>query len=219
MSIQVARRSLELATPQNVPDALRLFGVCLFLLAVMAIFTLVRLPRLLALLGTPSEKRAGYVLHHVSIANPSRKVAQGVRRVQHSSEKSKEHYHSSDTSHTLHYSRSLRMKGRGTTLRYPPHVPSCYKTLRPLLRPMRARISPGFSFGQFLILSLYFGVLAFMACQNSNLFLDQSRTAWIAVSQFPFIFAFAQKNSLLGAFFGFGYEKVEPYDFAIINVC
>jgi len=184
----------------------------------MAIFMLVRLPRLHAMLRTRSEGREGIVLHHVSVPNPSRRVAQGMRRVQHSSseEDSKERYHISDSSHTLHSGRSLRMKGRGKTFRYPPHIPSCSKALRPLLRPMRARISPGFSFGQLLVMSLYFGVLAFTACYNSNLFLDQSRTAWIAVSQFPFVFAFAQKSSFLGAFLGFGYEKVESCDLTIM---
>lgn len=211
--MSTVRRSTEPPTPQKVPnDALLLFLVCLLLLAVMAVFILVRLPRLLALLMTPSEWREGYVLRHVSIADPPVRIP----RIQPSSpeEESKERH----LFHGLQASRSLRMKGRETTSRPPPHIPSCRKALRPFLRPMRARISPGFSFCQFLLISVYFGVLAFAACYKSNLFLDLSRMAWVAVSQLPFIFAFAQKSSFLGAFLGVGYEKVRiKYDLTMIQ--
>jgi len=221
MSDMVTRSTEPPPTPKTVPsDALLLFLVCLFLLAVIAVFILVRLPRLLALLMSSSEWREGYVLRQVSVANPSGRVTQGgVRSVQ-PEEESKERFHGSDFLHGLHSSRSLRMKDRGTTSHRhpPPHIPSCRKELRPFLRSMRARISPGFSFGQFLLLSAYFGVLTFAACYNSNLFLDLSRMAWIAVSQLPFIFAFAQKSSFLGALFGVGYEKVGViYDLAMIK--
>jgi len=201
--------SRGLPTWENISDESRMFFGCLILLGGMAIFILVRLPRLLALFRTSSGWRQGYVMRHVSVEDPPLRVAQDVRRVQPSSaeEKSQD---GSESTPPLDYSRNLRMpKGRGATFRYPPHVASCHKALRPFLRPMRARILPGFSFGQFLLLSVYFGVLALTAFYNSNPFLDPLPTGWIAVSQLPFIFAFAQKSSFLGAFCGFGYEKVE----------
>jgi len=82
------------------------------------------------------------------------------------------------------------------------------KPFRRLLNPLRMRIAPGFSFGQLLILLAYLGTLVYGVFHNSNVLLDQSRTGWIAVSQYPFIYAFAQKNNLIGAFLGLGYEKV-----------
>jgi ferric-chelate reductase len=67
---------------------------------------------------------------------------------------------------------------------------------------------PGFSLGQLLVLMTYLAILLYATFYNSNIFLDQSRTGWIAVSQYPFVYAFAQKNNFIGAFLGFGYEKV-----------
>lgn len=37
------------------------------------------------------------------------------------------------------------------------------------------------------------------------------RPGWIAVAQFPLIFALAAKNNFVGFFLGVGYEKVRPF--------
>jgi hypothetical protein len=80
--------------------------------------------------------------------------------------------------------------------------------LYPLLTPLRARILPGFSLAQILVLATYFYSLIYATFYRSNVFLDPARTGWIAVSQLPFVFALAQKNNVLGSIVGHGYERL-----------
>jgi hypothetical protein len=175
----------------------------------------IKLPRLLALFGTSSEWINGITLYHTTIY-PSRRVAQSTRRHAQYLSTEKEartfndsmdtiiHKHSYSSKHSL----SSKTRVRNSRTRYPPHVRSCIKALRPLLKLFRARVSPGFSFGQLLILVAYLALLSYASLYQSNIFLDYSRTGWVAVSQYPFVYAFAQKNNVIGSFLGFGYEKV-----------
>jgi ferric-chelate reductase len=115
----------------------------------------------------------------------------------------------------LHYSPSTRSRaphatkrGAPVAMRYPPHVNSCIKFLRPCLKHLRLRISPGFSIAQSLIVSIYFACLAYASFYKSNIFTDQSRTGWVATAQLPLLFALAQKNNVLGLLLGCAYENV-----------
>lgn len=99
-------------------------------------------------------------------------------------------------------------KGAQATIRYPPHVDSSTEFLRPLLKPLRFRISPGFSIAQSLIFLVYFICLAYASLYKSNIFTDGSRTGWVAAAQLPLIFVLAQKNNVLGFLLGCGYEHV-----------
>lgn len=112
--------------------------------------------------------------------------------------------------HFLHYTPHAKRateKG-GVTMRYPPHVDSCIKFLRPLLKYLRLRISPGFSIAQSLILVIYFACLAYASLYKSNIFTDSSRTGWVATAQLPLLFALAQKNNVLGLLLGCAYENL-----------
>lgn len=115
----------------------------------------------------------------------------------------------------LHYSPSTRSRAphatkRGVPVatRYPPHVNSCITFLRPCLKRLRLRISPGFSMAQSLIVAIYFACLAYASFYKSNIFTDQSRTGWVATAQLPLLFALAQKNNVLGLLLGCAYENV-----------
>lgn len=127
--------------------------------------------------------------------------------------------------HFLHYTPSASHAKRatekgGVTMRYPPHVDSCIKFLRPLLKYLRLRISPGFSIAQSLILVIYFACLAYASLYKSNIFTDSSRTGWVATAQLPLLFALAQKNNVLGLLLGCAYENVtisQPLNVKIIN--
>ena len=55
---------------------------------------------------------------------------------------------------------------------------------------------------------LYFGVLLFAALFRDSVFTNPVRDAWIAVSQLPFVYALAMKNSAFTVLLGLGYEKV-----------
>lgn len=202
--------TIVLPPPTNPSDASLVFGVCLFLMAIVAIFMAIRIPRLLALFGTSSDWIDGFLLCHVP-SRPSRRV---VRQMHHArpkpSEKENNDLHGSmgDVVYHQSYPSKRSLVSKEKIHRYPPHIPSCSKALRPLLKLFRARISPGFSIGQLLVLVIYLVILLYAAFYKSSIFLGQSRTGWIAVSQYPFVYAFAQKNNLLGTFLGFGYEKV-----------
>ena len=206
------------------------FLLCLVVLGCLAAFILVRLPRLLALFGSSSDWYNGIILHH-SRANPSPRVPQWAHRYAQyvTSEKDERisdgsmanavYQESIPPMHTLAPSKAGRL--RSTKKRYPPHLSSCIKPFRPFLKPLRARVSPGFSFAQLLVLFVYFTLVSLATLYDANLILDHPRTGWIAVSQLPLVYAFAQKNNVLGAFLGFGYEKVSmsrsPHLFYLIN--
>jgi hypothetical protein len=183
-------------------------------MAIIVVFMAFRIPRLLGLFWTSSEWIDGLVLRHVPTYPPPR-VARPKRHAR-SPPPERENKFFDGSIDDIIFQRSHPSKSslaskdllHDTRTRYPPHIPSCKEALRPLLKPFRARISPGFSFGQLLVLVAYLAILVYATLYNSNVFLDQSRTGWIAVSQYPFVYAFAQKNNVIGTFLGFGYEKV-----------
>lgn len=201
----------------TIPASSLAFLLCLVFLGILGFFMLIRLPRLLALLCTSSDWYNGFILHH-SRANPSARVPQWANRYAKyiTSEKGETisdgemgnavYQDSIPAMHTLAPSKAGRL--RTAKKRYPPHFSSCIKPFRPLLKPFRARVSPGFSFAQFFVLALYFTIVSLAVLYDSNILIDYPRTGWVAVAQLPFVFAFAQKNNVLGAFLGFGYEKV-----------
>jgi len=201
---------IALPVPNNLPDASLVFGVCLFVMAIIVIFMVIRIPRLLALFGTSSEWIDGFILRHIPVYRPRRVLHRKHQTYPPPPLKDNKFVGGSIddiiSKHSYPSERSLLSKEQKK--RYPPHIPSCMKPLRLFLKPLRMRISTGFSLGQMLLLAVYLGILLYATIHNSNIFLDQSRTGWIAVSQYPFVYAFAQKNNFIGIFLGFGYEKV-----------
>ncbi len=209
-----------LPAPSNLPDASLVFCVCLFLIGIIVVFMVIRIPRLLALSGISLEWIDGFILHYV----PAYRVP---HRRRHTSPPPGNKFFAGSLDDIIFQRNSyasdrtllLEEQVRDTRKHYPPHIPSLPKPLRPLLKPFRMRISPGFSFGQLLLLAAYLGILLYATIYNSNIFLDQSRTGWIAVSQYPFVYAFAQKNNFIGVFLGVGYEKVRPVLRLLLDSC
>lgn len=199
------------STPDNVDDPRLLYHTDLLLLSIVGLFFIVRLPRIIALFGTTSEWFDGHILRYIPY-RPSTRVVQSTHR---SRPPPSPKEYASDNSHTLyshasHASHAQRVteKGAPVTMHYPPHVASCIKFLRPFLKLLRLRISPGFSIAQSFILSVYFSCLVYASFYKSNIFTDNSRTGWVAIAQLPFVFAFSQKNNMIGSLLGYGYEKV-----------
>jgi len=199
--------------PHNIDDASIVYHTNLLIFALIAIFVLIKLPRAFALFGTSSEWLNGHFLRYVPY-KPSRRLVQAVHSAY--PPPTKEDYidSSSDENHTLyssanvHHVQRLTEKGAPVVIHYPPHITSCIKPLRPLLTPLRARILPGFSVGQLLLVLTYFYSLLYVAFYKSNILTDNARTGWIAVGQLPLLYVFAQKNNVLGSLLGFGYEKL-----------
>lgn len=200
----IAAPVVKRGTPQ---DTTLLYHVDLILLSMAALFIVVRFPRLIALFGTTSEWFDGHFLHYVPYRPSTRVVLNAFNAYPPKTE------NASDDSHT-HYAphpQRVTVQGAPVTMRYPPHITSCIKFLRPSLKFLRFRISPGLSIAQLLILFIYFTCLVYASFYKSNIFTDKFRTGWVCVAQLPFVFAFAQKNNVLGSLLGYGYEKVTIY--------
>jgi hypothetical protein len=193
----------------HVDDASMVYNVNMLFVALLAMYTIIRLPRLFSLLRIPSEWKNGHILHY----NPYRPKRRLVQAIHSAYPPPKDNQ--TDESHTLyshaHHVQRLTEKGVPVTMDPPPHIAACIKPLRPLLTPLRARIAPGFSVAQLLVLSMYFYSLLYAAFYKSNIFTDSARTGWICIGQLPFVFLFAQKNNVLGSILGYGYEKVRFY--------
>lgn len=198
------------AAPISSDQAL-VYHVNLLFIAMLAVFALARLPRAIALFGTANEWLNGYFLRHVQLRPAQRRVAahnDGYPPAS-SKERPSANQWSSDDSHIPYtHAQRLNEKGVPIAMRFPPHMAACMKPLRPLLTPLRSRIAPGFSVAQFMILAVYFYSLVYAGFYRSNIFTSPTRTGWVAISQLPFVFAFAQKNNVLGSVLGYGYEKV-----------
>ena len=184
-------------------SAALLYRVNFVLLSITGLFVVAKLPQAIALFGTTSEWFDGHFLHYV----PYRPSAN--RSYPPPSSKTEL---ASNISHSFqsHAIQRVRVTEKGTPLskRYPPHVGSCIKLLRPVLTLLRSRISPGFSIAQSLIFFIYFICLVYATFYESNIFTDQIRTGEIAIAQLPFLFLLAQKNNVLGLLLGYGHEKV-----------
>ena len=199
-----ASKSTASAAPISSDESL-VYHVDLFLIVLVALYALARLPRLIALFGTSREWIDGHFLHRGPVRPTRRHLTPdtGAYPLKESSSPS------DDTHSPYPYAfNASNEKWRASALRLPTHAAACPRVLRPLMTPLRVRIAPGFSVAQFLVLSVYFISLLYAGFFRANIFTDGSRTGWIAVAQLPFVFAFAQKNNIVGAILGYGYEKV-----------
>lgn len=192
------------------------FRVDLFIVGIICILVLLRLPRALARFKTTSEWGNGHVFRHV--AYQQRRPARPVRSASHRSQRSAAKAHApstppaTDESHTLYshanHAQRVNEKGAPIAVSYPPHVSSCFRIFRPLLVRLRRRLSPGVSIAQALILLIYLCILLYPSTYMSSPFTDALRTGFVAIAQVPFVYAYGTKNNVLGALLGVGYEKV-----------
>ena len=127
----------------------------------------------------------------------------------------KEKANATDDSHTLYSSHQANLKLNSSYrqsseagVTYPPHLPAIPRFLLPVAALFRKRVAPGRSMAQVSVLIIYFSVLLYGGVYKSSPFTDPVRTGWVAVSQVPFVIAFASKNNVLGMLLGFTYEKV-----------
>ncbi|TFK70007.1 hypothetical protein BDN72DRAFT_896809 [Pluteus cervinus] len=210
---------------QNAPldPPILVFDTNLFLLSAIAFFTLCKLPRLIARLRTPSEWLNGNLMFSV---NPKSSKTRVVRMQSHRSTKSKggasSHGHhrqqshrqqGTDDSHTLvaHGQfpvQRLNENNRPVVPHYPPHIPAWPRIFRFSQKWLTMRLDPGLSVGQIIVMIAWFCVLLYPSFFQSSPFTDPVRTGWVAISQFPFVFAFSAKNGILGLALGCGYEKL-----------
>ncbi|TFK24120.1 ferric reductase transmembrane component [Coprinopsis marcescibilis] len=184
---------------QLVKSTTLVFHVNLFIYAAIALVALFRIPHLVALFGTPSEWYNGHFLRYSPVKQP--KVSRS---------------NTSNSARTLvgedtHHDRKRRGGEKDVSeveVKYPPHTAVVPRQLRTMLSLSRVRILDGYSIGQISILAMYFYALVYATFFKSNPFTDATRPGWVAISQFPLIFALAQKNNILGSLLGYGYERL-----------
>jgi hypothetical protein len=204
-----------------------IFNISLFILALLAVAFLYRLPRGIALFGS-NEWHSGHVLRHIPhpparSASRSRRIIQALHNTypppcnQPPSPTSQGHGHdvTSDESHTLavhqHNFRRVDTMGNEIEMQYPTHIASCPSFMRWTLTTLRYRITPNYSIGQAIIIAVYSWILIYATFYKSNVFVDYGRAGWISVAQLPFVMAYGAKNNVLGTLFGMGYEKVTRF--------
>ena len=194
------------------------YNIDIFIASAIALIILLRLPRGLArfwktyewcnghFLGyTRTRSRTASLSRGPSQSHPTRQPSSS-RRAQ-GTEKG---CATTDDSHTLYSHTAIRMNRKGQRIQpsYPPHISSYPSFIRPLIGLLRSSFVPGYSILQLFIMLAYFGVLLFALLYKSNAITDPSRAGWIAVSQLPFLVAFAAKNNILGWLLGVEYQKV-----------
>ena len=200
-------------------------NIDIFIASFIALIILLRLPRGLArfwktyewcnghFLGyTRTRSRTASLSRGPSQSHPTRHPSSSRRNRSPGQEKG---YAPTDESHTLYSHTAMRLNQKGQQIQpsYPPHISSYPSFIRPLIGLFRSSFVPGYSNLQLVIMLAYFGVLLFALLYQSNAFTDPGRAGWIAVSQLPFLFAFAAKNNVLGWLLGVEYQKVHVYTY------
>lgn len=203
-----------------------IFHVTLFVLAILGVVFLFRLPRGIALFGS-DDWRIGHILRYIPYrptrsASRSRRIIQATHGSTTQPPSPTSHYVASDESHTLAYHQQTFKRvdamGRAIEMQYPTHIPSCPPFLRWTLPLLRHRLTPSYSFGQAIVLLVYSWILIYATLYKSNFFVDYSRVGWVSIAQLPFVVAYGTKNNVLGTLFGVGYENVRPTSFCIFDL-
>ena len=203
------------------------FHVSIFLIAIIILLTLIRLPRALARFWRAAEWTSGHFLWHTSDRPPiTNRLHRNDTNTSTSSRAGliheKQKADATDDSHTLYSSHQAGIKlnrlYRHTSADHPPHMSAIPRFLNPVAALFRKRIAPGRSIAQVSVLIIYFSVLVYGGLYKSSPFTDPVRTGWLAVSQIPFVIAFASKNNILGMLLGFTYEKVISSTYAVVKV-
>lgn len=181
------------------------YHTVIVLLALVALVVILRIPRAFARLWRASEWTRGHLLGYQPYAGPPQVPYVGPGpTLDYSNLKG---VGTSQDSHI--YETKFAVFARESTGAYPPHIEPTPLFLRPVVSLLRSRVAPGFSATQIAVCAGWLAVMLYPAIYRSaGPFTDFDRYGYIAVSQIPFVVAFATKNNILGMFLGMGYEKV-----------
>lgn len=194
------------ASGPGVDEAALVYHISLFVIALIALLSIVRLPRLAFRLFRWSEISQGHLLRRVSFSGSPRVLHLTHDRGQSEAEQASNESHTY-YQHATHIER-LDEKGGHMVMNAPSHIPSCPASMRGFASELSTRIIPGYSLAQAICGLVYLAAWIYPTFYKSNPFSNPIRTGWVGIAQLPFIFAFAGKNNALGPFLGMGYEKV-----------
>lgn len=196
-------------TPPSDNDFLLVENIDILIVALIGFIALLRLPRGLARLWKRSEWSEGHFIRSGAVnrqiplsLNPS-----ATSPIKESSSMEP----MSATTSELHFDHSGGLVVNGEeALRptYPPHIPAYPAFLRPVVEHLRRSFVPWYSNSQVLLMLAYLGILLYACFYRSDFLNNHRRLGIIAVSQLPFLYSFAGKNSIPGSFWGVGYQSV-----------
>ncbi|KAJ7600626.1 hypothetical protein C8J56DRAFT_1019736 [Mycena floridula] len=190
------------------PSIALVYYVNLFIISLIALLVLICSRRAIARFHSFSELTSGIFLRNVSTFPRPRGLQ---RNVSINTVGASTIADTNDDIYSLYSPDTITAPTRRQTIQtsYPPHVSPCPTFFQPLLLPLRKRVDSNYSLAQLFVQLIWFSVLIFEAFyQSTGPLLDSQRTAWIGVSQLPFVFAFSAKNNVLGMLLGMGYEKL-----------
>lgn len=209
------------------------FHIDVLLLSLFALYVVSTLPRALVRLFYPSEILNGFFLHSGAQRTPPIRRNNSTRTILGQSDtgtiskgyanappvhhSSGAHLHSDALGEdskvgdafpalftpVVHRIRGARQSAATARV---PHWTTIFHHL--LAYGLNVRVSPGFSFGQLLVLLAYVSIVLYACLFRSDPLSDPNRMAYIAVSQIPIVVALANKSSWLSWLSGVGYEKV-----------
>ncbi|KAI0699751.1 iron reductase [Cerioporus squamosus] len=212
------------------------FDVDMFLLAGLAVFFLVLLPRAVVRFTHKREWIDGhFLLRSVHLADPAATGA-SVRSAPYHPDvvlpantfrpgynvggSSYDHPYEeqwgseTDVSHTYASHTDLLRKASTATKRehrrpsLPTHMAGVSTLFPPLAAFLRKDIRPGLTVGKSIVLACYSAIILYAGLFMSDPLSKPVRAGFVAVSQFPVVVALGTKNNLVGMFIGFGYERV-----------
>jgi len=95
------------------------------------------------------------------------------------------------------------------TPKRPWHLHMYFSLRNPATSFLQHRVLGGYTIVQVLLTTLHTAAVFYAAFYDSNNpFVEPDRIGWVVASQFPFVYAFATKNNVVGLLVGVGYEKV-----------
>lgn len=209
------------------------YDVDMFLLAGLAVFFLVLLPRAIVRFTHKREWTDGHFIHSVHLKESAGKANLQRRPtipdfisppynpstsydVNNSyGQQYKEQWASeTDVSHTYVSHTNLVLKGSMASARdqlrpsLPTHILGVSTMFPALSAFLRTNVHGGLTIGKAFILVCYSVIMLYAGLFMSDPLSQPVRAGFVAVSQFPVVVALGAKNNLVGMFIGFGYERV-----------
>lgn len=196
-------------TPPSNNDFLLVQNIDIFVVALIGFIALLRLPRGLARLWKRSEWSEGHFIRSgvrngqipfTPNPSPASPIKESSPMEPMSATTSEQHFdHSGGL--VVNVEGALRPT-------YPPHIPAYPSFLRPVVEYLRPSIVSWYSNSQVLVMLAYLGILLYAYFYHTNFLNNPRRLGIIAVSQLPFLYSFAGKNSIPGLLLGIGYQSV-----------
>lgn len=180
--------------PSQIPSNTLVKYLDIFILLVILAFSLFNVPRTLVYIANNrSEAFQGYLLRSATrfrmYSPPSEATEQPKEKPEGPSEFSVT---------------SLESAAMPKQWHFPMHI-----SLRhPAAGLIHHRVLGNYTILQVLLMAGYSAAVLFAALYKSNPFSNPVRIGWVIASQFPFVYAFATKNNVIGLLVGVGYEKV-----------